>query len=97
MAVILINPFEVAEGKQDDALAFWEKAADFMRQQPGYISTRLHSAVVPWARFHYINVAEWESIEHFENMMNSEEFKNLVGPYMKEFPHYPGLYEVIRT
>ena len=78
-------------------MAFWEKAADFMRQQPGYISTRLHKAIVSWARFHYINVAEWESVNHFENVMNSEEFKKLVGPYMKEFPHYPGVYEIIRT
>jgi hypothetical protein len=38
MAVILINPFEVPEGKEEDALAFWEKATDFMRLQPGYIS-----------------------------------------------------------
>ena len=97
MAVILINPFEVPEGKEEEALAFWEKAADLMRRQPGYISTRLHKAIVPWARFHYINVAEWESVDHFENVMNSEEFKNLVGPYMNEFPHYPGVYEIIRT
>ena len=97
MAVILINPFEVPEGKEEDALAFWEKAADFMRRQPGYLSTRLHKSIVSWARFHYINIAEWESVEHFENVMNSEEFKNLVGPYMKEFPHFPGVYEVIRT
>ena len=27
----------------------------------------------------------------------SEEFKNIVGPYMTEFPHYPGVYEAIRT
>ena len=97
MAVVLINPFEVSEGKEEDALSFWEKVADYMREQPGFISTRLHKAVVPWARFHLINVAEWESIDHFESVMNSEEFKNLVGPYMKKFPHYPGLYEVIET
>jgi heme-degrading monooxygenase HmoA len=97
MSVILINPFEVPEGKEEEALAFWERVAEFMRQQPGYISTRLHGAVVGWARFRYINIAEWESVEHFENVMNSVEFKNLVGPYMTKFPHYPGLYEVIRT
>ena len=97
MPVILINPFEVEKGKESEVLAFWEKAADFMKQQPGYVATRLHRTVVPWSRFHYINIAEWESIEHFENVMNSEEFKELVGPYMEKFPHYPGLYEVIRT
>ena len=68
-----------------------------MRKQPGYLSTRLHKAVVPWAHFKLINIAEWESIEHFEAVINSSAFKDLAGPYMELFPHYPGLYEVVRT
>ena len=47
MPVTLINPFEVPAGKEAEALAFWEKAAAFMKQQPGFISTRLHRALVP--------------------------------------------------
>lgn len=97
MAVILINPFEVPKEKEDEALAFWERAAEYMRKQPGFLSTRLHRAVVPWARFHLINVAEWESVAHFEAAINSDEFKRLTQPYMEIFPHYPGLYEVVRT
>ncbi len=97
MSVILINPFDIPEGKEEEALAFWELAADFMREQPGFLSTGLHKAVVPWAHFKLINVAEWESAEHFEAVINSTEFKDLTGPYMELFPHYPGLYEVVRT
>jgi heme-degrading monooxygenase HmoA len=97
MSVILINPFEVPEGKEAEALAFWERAADFMNKQPGFISTRLHRAIVPWARFHLINVAEWQSVDQFEAAIFCDEFKNLTEPYMKIFPHFPGLYEVIRT
>ena len=97
MAVILINPFEIPEEKEDEALAFWERAAEYMRKQPGFLSTRLHRAVVPWARFHLINVAEWESMAHFEAAINSDEFKRLTQPYLEVFPHYPGLYEVVRT
>ena len=95
--VILINPFEVPEGREDECLAFWEKAAEYMRHQPGFISTRLHKAVSPEARFHFINVAEWESAEHFQTVIESEAFKELTAPYMELFPHYPGLYKVIRT
>jgi heme-degrading monooxygenase HmoA len=47
MAAILINPFEVPKGKQDETLVFWEKAAEYMRKQPGFISTRLHQACSP--------------------------------------------------
>lgn len=97
MSVTLINPFEVPEGKEEEALAFWERVADFMRNQPGFISTRLHKAIVPWARFHLINVAEWESAEHFQMAINSERFKALTEPYMEVFPHFPGLYEVARS
>ncbi|MEW6586185.1 MAG: antibiotic biosynthesis monooxygenase family protein [Nitrospirota bacterium] len=97
MHVILINPFEVPKGKEEEAMVFWERAADYMRKRPGFISTRLHRAVVPWARFHLINIAEWESVAHFEAAINSEDFKKLTEPYMKVFPHYPGLYEVVRT
>ena len=95
--VILINPFQVPEGKEDECLAFWEKAAEFIRRQPGFISTRLHKAVSSEARFHFINVAEWESAEHFQSVIESEAFKTLTAPYMELFPHYPGLYKVIRT
>jgi heme oxygenase (mycobilin-producing) len=97
MPVILINPFEIPENRQEEALAFGEKAADFMRKQPGFISTRLHRAIVPWARFHLINVAEWQSVDQFEAVIFSEEFRNMTEPYKDLFPHYPGLYEVIRT
>ncbi len=97
MSVLLINSFEVPEDKQDEALAFWERAAEFMRKQPGFISTRLHRSIVPWARFHLINIAEWQSVEHFEAAIFSKEFKDLTEPYKEVYPHYPGLYEVIRT
>jgi heme-degrading monooxygenase HmoA len=96
-SVILINPFEVPEGREDECLSFWEKAAEYMRRQPGYISTRLHPAIAPGTHFPLINVAEWASKEHFEAAINKEEFKNLITPYMEICPHYPGLYEVIRT
>ena len=95
--VILINVFEVPKGKEEECLAFWEKAAEYMRRQPGFISTRLHQAVVPGARFPLVNVAEWESVEHFEAAINSEEFRRLIAPYMEVCPHSPGLYEVVRT
>ena len=95
--VVLINPFEVPKSKEDECLAFWEKAAEYMRRQPGFISTRLHQALAPEARFYLINVAEWQTAEHFQAAVGSAEFQRLIEPYMEVCPHYPGLYEVIRT
>jgi len=95
--VILINPFEIPPGKEDECLAFWEKTAEYMKRQPGFLSTRLHRAIVRWARFALVNVAEWESVEDFEKAINNDEFKDLIAPYMEICPHFPGLYEIIRT
>jgi hypothetical protein len=36
-------------------------------------------------------------VGHFEAAVNNEEFKKLMEPYMKVFPHYPGLHEVVGT
>ena len=63
--VTLINVFEVPAGSLDDAIRYWEAARDFLARQPGYISTRLHRAISPNARFQLVTVAQWESPEAF--------------------------------
>jgi heme-degrading monooxygenase HmoA len=95
--VILINPFEVSAGEEAAALKFWEQATEYMRRQPGFLATRLHKALSPDARFTYVNIAEWESAEHFQAAINGEEFKRLTEGSQKRFPHYPALYSVIRA
>ncbi len=95
--VILINPFEVPKGMEEEGLLMWEKAADFMRIQSGFISTKLHQAIDPNAKFGLINIAKWESVEHFQAVINSTEFQELTAGSMEAFPHYPGLYQVIKT
>ena len=97
MSVILINPFEVEEEKEEDALSYWDSCAEYLRTQPGYIYTRLHRAISPNARFKFINVAEWESPEHFQAAVNSEGFQSVAAKGVDEYPHFPALYEVIRT
>lgn len=97
MSVILINPFEVQEGKEEDALAYWDRCAEYLRTQPGYIYTRSHRAITPNARFKFINLAGWESPEHFQTAVNSEGFQSVAAKGVDEYPHFPALYEAIRT
>jgi heme oxygenase (mycobilin-producing) len=97
LSVILINPFEVPAGQEAECLASWERAADYMRRQPGCIGTRLHKAIGPGARFAFINVAEWETPADFQRAASSEEFQQVIAGSMERFPHYPSLYEIIRT
>jgi heme-degrading monooxygenase HmoA len=95
MPVILINPFEVPEGTNDeDFLRGWERAAEYMRQQPGFVSTRLHRALGADARFRFINVAEWESPQTFQAAVGSEQFREIA---RGAAPGSPALYEVVRS
>ena len=97
MPVILLNSFEVPPGKEQEAVDYWERCAGVMRKAPGFISTRLHRALSPEARFHLVNMAEWESPQHFMAVVESDEFKRVADEGAETFPHFPGLYEVIRT
>ena len=60
---VLINVFEVPEGRDDEFLAGWEEGKRFMERQPGCVSTALHRSLDPQARFRYINLAVWESAD----------------------------------
>ena len=90
--VILINPFEVpAEVSDEQFLAGWQRAAEYMRKQPGFIGSRLHRALRPDARFRFVNVAEWESPGLFQAAVTSDEFREIAGGAA---PGNPSLYEV---
>jgi heme oxygenase (mycobilin-producing) len=95
--VILINPFEVPAGREDECLAMWDEVAEYLRKQSGFVSTKLHRSFSPDARFRFINVAEWESQEQFQQAMASDGFRRLSAGISEAFTSYPGLYEVIRT
>ena len=92
--VVLINPFEVQAGTDDEFLAGWDRAAQYLRQQPGFVSARLHRALSPDARFRFVNVAEWTSAQDFQAAVTSEGFRELA---RGSGPNYPALYEVARV
>jgi heme-degrading monooxygenase HmoA len=91
---ILINPFEVPPGREEECLQSWEKARAYLAQQPGYISTRLHRALSPRARFLFVNIAEWASPEAFQAAIGSAAFQELTKG-LADFPHYPALYDAV--
>src|SRR5918998_1820231 len=76
---VLINPFEVPEDMDDDRfLEGWNRAADYMRSCPGFVGSELHRAVSPNPRFRFVNVAEWESPQDFQEAVRSPEFQVMV-------------------
>jgi hypothetical protein len=95
MSVILINPFEVAPGREADFIQRWDAAADYMARQPGFRWTRLHQAVTPNPKFAFVNVAVMDFPEQFLAAIGSEKFAQLA--LMKDFPAAPTFYQVVRT
>lgn len=63
--ITLINPFEVPQGKLDESVIYWEACRDFLKKEPGYISTKLHQSIKDGSKFMLINVAVWESPKAF--------------------------------
>ena len=75
--IIVINPFEVPKGQEEQALAMWDSFAGYFRRQPGYVSARLYRAINPDERFHLVTVAEWASPEHFMAALKNPELQKL--------------------
>jgi heme-degrading monooxygenase HmoA len=78
--VVLVNIFEVATEDISALLAAWEADANWMKQQPGYISTQLHQGIAGSSVF--MNYAVWESVAHFRAAFSHPDFK-------KALEHYP--------
>ena len=88
--VVLINLFQVAEADVPGLLKAWEDDANWMKRQPGYISTQLHRAVGGSNLF--LNYAVWESVAHFRAAFNHPDFKRALGHYPSSVVASPHLF-----
>lgn len=93
---ILLNAFDIPADQLDDALAYWEEAAEIMRAADGFISTDLHQALSPETRFQLVNRAEWRSPAHFQAAISSPAFTAFAERHAGRFTYYPGLYKIVR-
>jgi heme-degrading monooxygenase HmoA len=73
-SVILINKFNVAQGKVEQFLKDWGEDATNFKQQPGFISAQLHKGIGKSSVF--INYAVWESMEHYKKAVNKILFRS---------------------
>lgn len=93
--VTLINSFVVAPDRDAEFLELWTGTSKYFRVQPGFVSLRLHRAVLPDAHYRFVNVAVWESATHFAAAHATDEFRRLVAqPEYREFPSNPALFQV---
>ena len=94
--VTLINSFAVPEGREEAFQELWGATSTYFRARPGFLSLRLHRALSPDARYRFVNVARWASLDDFQAAHATEEFRRVVSqPSWQEFPSSPALYEVV--
>ncbi|MGB0092799.1 MAG: antibiotic biosynthesis monooxygenase [Solirubrobacteraceae bacterium] len=94
--VVLINPFEVPEGREDEFIRGWEATRDYLQTQPGYVDTALHQAVSPNPEFRFVNIGRWESPEAFQQAIESPGFRE-ASRALGDFRPHPALYQVARN
>ena len=87
---ILVNVFEVDAQDEAALLQAWEADANWMKQQPGYISTQLHRAI--GASRLYLNYAVWESVAHFRAAFTHPDFSSALAHYPSSAVAAPHLF-----
>ena len=89
--VVLINIFTV---KAQDVAALvdaWTADANWMKKQPGYISTQLHKAIGESCVF--LNYAVWESTDLFRQAFTHPDFQKALGAYPSSAVAAPHLFK----
>ena len=89
--VILVNLFTVAAGDIRALLTAWAADADWMKQQPGYISTQLHRGIAGSTVF--LNYAIWGSVAHCRSAFSHPDFKSALEHYPSSAVASPHLFE----
>lgn len=89
MAVTLINVFIVPADRQDEFLSSWKETAAFFQssKQSGFIETHLHKNTGTGNQtFAFVNIARWESAEHWQRSHDAYKPKEYLIPGVKGHP-----------
>ena len=91
--VVLINVFTVDAKDVDALLDAWAHDANWMKRQPGYISTQLHRGIGGSCVF--LNYALWESVAHFRRAFTHPEFMGALAAYPSSAVASPHLFSKV--
>jgi heme-degrading monooxygenase HmoA len=80
----------------DKFLNAWDRANDYLKEQAGFVSTALHQAASASPQFRFVNVASWESADHFRAATQCSGFWE-ASAALDAYPLYGAAYDVVRT
>ncbi len=89
--VVLMNLFLLDAADEQAFLDAWADDAQFMKAQPGFISTQLHRAVGDSPA--YLNYAVWDSTEAFRAAFTHPEFLAKLSAYPDKAVATPHLFQ----
>jgi heme-degrading monooxygenase HmoA len=91
--VVLVNVFTLDAADDRAFLQVWQDDADFMKRQPGFISTQLHRAIGDSPT--YLNYAVWESTADFRAAFTHPQFVAKLSAYPSSAAASPHLFQKI--
>ncbi|HPQ94651.1 MAG: antibiotic biosynthesis monooxygenase [Thiothrix sp.] len=91
--VVLVNVFTLAVADEAVFLEVWKDDAEFMKRQPGFISTQLHRAIGESPT--YLNYAVWESTEAFRTAFTHPDFLSRLSAYPSSAVVRPHLFQKV--
>jgi heme-degrading monooxygenase HmoA len=85
--VILINKFNMKPEDVNEFLNGWAAEAEFLKRQPGFVSTQLHRGIAGSCVF--LNYAVWESTEQYNRAIKNPESQSMLAkfPAITMSPH----------
>ena len=88
--IVLINLFTVDPSEEAALVQAWAHDADFMKAQPGYISTQLHQGIAGSSTF--LNYAVWQDVHSFRAAFTNPEFQRRIAAYPESAVARPHLF-----
>lgn len=89
--IVLLNIFTVDPEDEDALVKAWAHDAEFMKSQPGFISTQLHQGLAGSSTI--LNYAIWQDVESFRNAFSNPEFQSRVADYPQSAVARPHLFK----
>jgi heme-degrading monooxygenase HmoA len=91
--VVLVNLFTLDKADEPAFLEVWRDDAEFMKRQPGFISTQLHRAIGGSPT--YLNYTVWESTAAFRAAFTHPEFRAKLSAYPSSAVATPHLFQKV--
>jgi heme-degrading monooxygenase HmoA len=91
--VVLVNLCTLDILDEQAFLDVWKNDAEFMKRQPGFISTQLHRAIGENPT--YLNYAIWESMDAYRTAFTHPDFRARISAYPSSVVASPHLFQKV--